>query len=178
MDPLADLSRHAERLRKQIHNESDPALRKEMVKTHKSLMKEIRKASRQTGPAKLFLVLTVCLVAIVGGAVYGMAALQAAYGIKGTLTSVILVISAMVVLTAMAFLVMKVITPEMYKDLVEVGTNLLRTVLPSGSPAKSSGPYPISASAPESPGSLSSLPAPTVSFQEEKEDGSLSENDL
>lgn len=178
MDPLAGLSRHAERLRKQIHDESDPTLRKEMVKTHKSLMKEIRKASHQTSPAKLFLLLTVCLVVIIGGAVYGVAMLQAAYGIKGTVTSVILVIGAMIVLTAMAFLVMKVITPEMYKDLVQIGTNVLRTVLPGGSLAKSNGLDSISASAPESHRNPSALPAPTISFQEEKEDAAHSKNDL
>lgn len=174
---VADLYKRTEKLRTQIHAEKDPALRKAMVKTHDSLMKEIRNASRHRSPAKLFLGLTATLVLIVAGAVYGVAALQDTYGIQGTVTSVLLVIGALIVLTAMAFLVMKIITPEMYKDLVQTGTNLLRAILPVGSLARADGPDSISASAPESADSPPTLPAPNVSFEEGKDtDSTSSEN--
>jgi hypothetical protein len=176
MDPLADLYKRTEKLRTQIHAETDHALRKAMVRTHASLMKEIRKASHHSSPAKLFLGLTFALVLIVAGAVYGVAVLQDAYGIQGTVTSVLLVIGAVIVLTAMAFLVMKIITPEMYKDLVQIGSNVLRGILPSGSVVKADGSVSNPSVFPKSSDSSSALPAPHISFEEDKGEQSHSES--
>lgn len=166
MDPISDLSRRAERLRSQIREESDKVLRREMVKTYKSYNKEIRRATRNTSPESKFFFLLLFLLIILGGSVSGLTWLQHAYGWKFTVTSVLLSVGTLIIVTAMVFLLLKIISPELYKDLVQTGLYVLRWVYPGNSIAKSDSPVSISSAAPDSPGSPPALPAPDVSFEE------------
>ena len=136
---LSSLIKECDRLRPQIAAERDPVLRREMQRTFKHFQKQIRSATKyrsQWYGVKFHLLF---LTVVFGGMVYCYVRLEKEFGWVYALTSVIVVFAALVLITAMIFLVVRIISPENYMSLVKLSFESVQRLwgVKSGTDAKS-----------------------------------------
>src|SRR6185503_1072465 len=101
---LSDLIRESDRLRSQIADESDPALQRAMKKTFNHYHKQIRAATKHRHPWFGLKFNLLFLVAVFVAFIYVCDLLVKTFGKVNTVVAVILAATALVLLTAMIFL--------------------------------------------------------------------------
>lgn len=162
---LSELIRESERLRPQIADEPDASLQREMKKTYKHYQKQIRSATKHHHPWFGLKLNLLFLVAVLVGLVYLCIRCEMAYGWAYTLSGVIVGAVAIVLLTAMVFLLMRIISPDNYKELVQVCFESLRKLKGIGGNDTNEIPtvQPTTKATPKLPSSVPPFPVPKVS---------------
>jgi hypothetical protein len=116
---LSDLNKQIEELRPQIAAELDPALRREMEKTFKHYQRQLRKLTTHRKPWYGLKTLVVFLASVFLLMVYVCIRFEEAFGLRSTGSAAFLAAVGLVLITAMAFLVLRIISPDAYTQLVQ-----------------------------------------------------------
>lgn len=117
---LSDLNKQIEELRPQIAAELDPALQREMKKTFKHYQRQLRKLTTHRKPWYGLRTLVIFLVGVFLLMVYVCIRFEKAFGLDSTGPAVIFAAVGLVLITAMAFLVLRIISPDTYTQLVQM----------------------------------------------------------
>ncbi len=173
MEPSSFLA-HIRELQAQNRLETDRALIRENSITIRHLHKQYRLATKHRKPWYGLKLNVVFLVAVFLGMVYACIRFEKAYGWGYTVSGVIAGAVGLVLITAMIFLLMKVISPDNYKDLVQACFDSLNKLMGKGSGESKNPPTeqpakPLPQPAPPIlPTSALPAPAPQVSFENPK----------
>jgi hypothetical protein len=166
---LSDLNKQITELRSQIAVEPDAALRREMKKTFSHYQRQLRKITTYRKPWYGLRTIVVFLVGVFLLMVYSCIRFAKTFGLDNTLSAVRWSAVALVLITAMAFVVLKIISPETYTQLVQICLPNLNK-MEAGKGENNTKNLPPAQAAPKIPPQLpssSTTPAaPKVSFDD------------
>jgi hypothetical protein len=163
---LSDLNKQIEELRPQIAAELDPVLRGEMRKTFKHYQRQLRKHTTYRKPWYGLGRLVIFLAVVFLGMVYACTEFVHAFGLKSTLPAVGMAVVGTVLVTAIAFVVLKIISPDTYSQLVQACLATVSKWMPgkSENDAKSLPPAQTNKTPPQLPPASAPPAAPEVNF--------------
>jgi nitrogen fixation/metabolism regulation signal transduction histidine kinase len=118
MEPKSILDQ-IERMKRQNRTETDPVMKKENNKTIRHLHKQYRKATQHRHPWFGFVPITVVLLVVFLLTVWVYLAFIKVHGWTSTAEASSIVFIVFVLITATILLLLKAITPEIYKAIVQ-----------------------------------------------------------
>lgn len=184
---ISQLIRQSERLRLDIAQESDPALQREMRKTFNHYQKQIRAASKHRNPwfgikrnLAFFVVLFLCVIwASIRLQIWASTQLRTDFGWGPVVTALFVASMVLVLASAMVFLVVRIISPNTYKEIVTVCINAIGKLQTKQSDqSEDTSGLPTARKPKQLPKSSTGSPVPIILDQSSASAAKTSEQDL
>jgi len=126
------LKAQIEKWQSELNSEADPATKREMKRTLKHLYAQYRKATKHRQPWYGLKVHLLFLAALLACMVYLFIRLEQTFGWLYTVSAFTAGSVGLVIITAMIFLVMKVISPDNYQTLLQLCFDVLHNLRGNG----------------------------------------------